>query len=79
MKKYAIALLFASVALSGCSTGNSSGYFSGQKDAYLKARPAERIKVPAGMVANGMRDNFPVPTRHYSQEEANVELEPPKV
>jgi uncharacterized lipoprotein len=72
-------LLSIVMLLAGCSFKSiqNNGVIQNRNHEYLSARTIPPLKIPPGVAASSIKEEYPVPEKYYPEEAKQVSLIPP--
>lgn len=64
----------------GCSSlYGDQGIIRNRDTEYLKAQTIAPINIPEGYSGSSLQENYPVPIKHYTEEQKRISLIPPEL
>lgn len=72
--------LLSIISLSACShVYGDKGVIKDRETDYLKAQSIPHLKIPPGLEAPAMQENYPVPDKSFPESEKKVSTTPPEL
>ena len=75
-----VCIALPALYIAGCSSlYGDQGIIRNRDTEYLKAKTIAPLQIPEGYSGTSLQENYPVPVRHYSEEQKRVDLTPPEL